>query len=202
MPEEVPTDGRHTTRNLLKHLYGLMPVPGTDALADGELLRRFTLHGEEVAFAALVRRHGPLVLQVCQRLLHDPNTAEDVFQATFLVLARKAKRSRKPEAVGSFLYGVAYRLARRAHMKSRHGRSMKSVVSLRRPLDPLAEVSGRELLAILEDELNRLPAKYRLPLVLCCLQGRTRDEAAGHLGLALRTLQRVSNRAAPSCIPA
>ncbi len=105
--------------NLLKHLYGLMPVPGTDALADGELLRRFTLHGEEVAFAALVRRHGPLVLQVCQRLLHDPNTAEDVFQATFLVLARKANALRKPEAVGSFLYGVAYRLARRRACRSR-----------------------------------------------------------------------------------
>jgi RNA polymerase sigma factor (sigma-70 family) len=176
--------------NLLKHLYGLMPVPGTDTLSDAELLRRFTTHGEEVAFAALVRRHGPLVLQVCQRLLHDPATAEDVFQATFLVLARKASSLRKPEAIGSFLYGVAYRLARRARVEAarRHSRERQCLAAP--PADPLAEVSGRELLAVLEGELNRLPSKYRLPLMLCCLQGRTRDEAAEQLGLALRTLQR------------
>ncbi|HWG47811.1 MAG TPA: sigma-70 family RNA polymerase sigma factor [Gemmataceae bacterium] len=176
--------------NLLKHLYSLMPVQGTETLTDAELLRRFTTRGEEVAFAALVRRHGPLVLQVCQRLLHDPNTAEDVFQAAFLILARKANSLRKPEAVGSFLYGVAYRLARRARVEVARQQFHEKHHLVPPPADPLAEVSGRELLALLEDELNRLPSKYRLPLVLCCLQGRTRDEAAGQLGLALRTLQR------------
>jgi RNA polymerase sigma factor (sigma-70 family) len=176
--------------NLLKHLYGLLPPQGTDRLSDAELLGRFSSSRDETAFAALVRRHGPLVLQVCQRLLHDPATAEDVFQAAFLVLARKGHTLRKPEAVGSFLYGVAYRLAHRARVEAARRKDRERHYLPGSAPDPLAELSGRELLAVLEGELNRLPSKYRLPLVLCCLQGCTRDEAAEQLGLALRTLQR------------
>jgi RNA polymerase sigma factor (sigma-70 family) len=175
---------------LLKHLYHLARADGSEALTDGELVQRFVACGEEAAFAALVRRHGPLVLQVCQRLLHDPHTAEDVFQAAFLVLARKAGTLRKPEAVGSFLYGVAYRLAHRARVEAARRRRYESLHAAAPPADPLAEVSGRELLAVLESELDRLPARYRTPLALCCLHGRTRDEAARQLGWSLRTLER------------
>lgn len=176
--------------HLLKHLYHLARVDGTEALTDGELVERFAASGDEAAFAALVRRHGPLVLQVCQRLLEDTHTAEDVFQAAFLVLARKAGRLRKPETVGSFLYGVAYRLAQRARADAARRRILECRHASAPPADPLAEVSGRELLAVLEGELDRLPAKYRLPLALCCLYGRTRDEAARQLGWSLRTLER------------
>ena len=176
--------------HLLKHLYHLARADGTEALTDGELVQRFAACGEEAAFAALVRRHGPLVLQVCQRLLDDTHTAEDVFQAAFLVLACKAGTLRKPETVGSFLYGVAYRLAQRARADAARRRRHESRQAAAPPADPLAEVSGRELLAVLEDELDRLPAKYRTPLALCCLHGRTRDEAARQLGWSLRTLER------------
>jgi RNA polymerase sigma factor (sigma-70 family) len=176
--------------HLLKHLYHLARADGTEALTDGELVQRFAACGEEASFAALVRRHGPLVLQVCQRLLEDTHTAEDVFQAAFLVLARKAGTLRKPETVGSFLYGVAYRLAQRARADAARRRRHESRQAATPPADLLAEVSGRELLAVLEGELDRLPAKYRTPLALCCLHGRTRDEAARQLGWSLRTLER------------
>jgi RNA polymerase sigma factor (sigma-70 family) len=176
--------------SLLRYLDALAERRSTEGLADGELLRRFATRGDESSFAALVRRHGPFVLQVCRRLLADPHTAEDVFQATFLVLARRANFLRKPEAVGSFLYGVAYRLARRARVESARRRLHERRHLTPPPADPLAEVSGRELFAVLEDELNALPWKYRLPLELCCMQGRTRDEAARQAGWSLRTLQR------------
>jgi RNA polymerase sigma factor (sigma-70 family) len=176
--------------DLLRHLHGLTRIAGVDALDDAELLQRFAAQGEEAAFAALVRRHGPLVLQVCQRLLADPHTTEDVFQATFLVLARKANSLRKPDTVGCFLYGVAYRLACRARAESVRRQIHERRHRVPPPADPLAEVSGRELLAVLEGELNRLPEKFRSPLVLCCLQGRTRDEIARQLKWSLRTLQR------------
>lgn len=119
--------------DLLRHLPGLMRKTSVDGLGDAELLRRFAEQGEEAAFAALVRRHGPLVLQVCQRLLADPHTAEDVFQATFLVLARKASSLRKPDAVGCFLYGVAYRLACRCGPSLSGGRFTNAAIAARRP---------------------------------------------------------------------
>jgi RNA polymerase sigma factor (sigma-70 family) len=176
--------------DLLRHLHTLERARGMETLDDRELLRRFAAGSEEPAFAVLVRRHGPLVLQVCRRLLADPHSAEDVFQATFLVLARRANSLRKPDAVGSFLYGVAYRLACRARTEAARRQFHERRHRVPPPADPLAEVSGRELLTALEEELNRLPEKYRSSLVLCYLQGRTRDEVARQLGWSLRTLQR------------
>src|SRR5262249_51210695 len=99
---------------VLRHLHTLVNGPGGEEFSDGQLLRRFAAGREEAAFQALVRRHGPLVLGVCRRLLHHPPDVEDAFQAAFLILARKADSIRKQNSVGSWLYGVAYRVADRA----------------------------------------------------------------------------------------
>src|SRR5579883_2343960 len=97
---------------ILRHLRQLVATPHTRSLGDRQLLERFTRHHDEAAFEALMERHGAMVLGVCRRVLHDDHAAEDVFQATFLVLARDAGAIRRPESVGSWLFGVAYRLAR------------------------------------------------------------------------------------------
>lgn len=175
---------------LLQHVRGLVVAQATDKLLDRQLLERFTERGEEAAFAALVRRHGPLVLGVCRRVLHDWHDAEDAFQATFLVLARKAGSIAKSEALGSWLYKVAYRVAVRARGQAalRHARERQA--GPRMQADPLAEVTGRELLTVLDEELHRLPERYRAPLVLYYLQGQARDRVARQLGWSLRTVCR------------
>src|SRR5690242_10950439 len=112
-----------------EHLRTLSAVARTESLPDGELLQRFVAGRDEEAFAALVRRHGPMVLRVCQRVLHDAHAAEDVFQATFLVLSRKAASLHRPGSVSSWLHGVAHRLALKARGQSarqriREGRAL------------------------------------------------------------------------------
>src|SRR5437762_375955 len=102
---------RSQAQSLLQHLYQLVGAAATDPLTDTELVQRFVTQHDDQAFAALVRRHGPVVLRLCRRLLHHEQDAEDAFQATFLVLARKAATVRSHGSVGSWLYGVAYRLA-------------------------------------------------------------------------------------------
>jgi RNA polymerase sigma factor (sigma-70 family) len=168
---------------LAKHLHALSTAAQADRLPDGELLRCFVAGCDEDAFAALVRRHGPMVLRVCRRILHDSHDAEDVFQATFLVLNRKAGSLRRRDSVGCFLHGVAYRLALKARTQLAQQRlhEKRAVVEKQR-VDPLAELTVREAQAILDEELVRLPEKTRAPLVLCCLEGETRDEAARILG--------------------
>jgi RNA polymerase sigma factor (sigma-70 family) len=174
---------------LLAHLQHL----AAPAVSDAALLTRWLTKREEAAFAALVARHGPMVLGVCRRILGDAQHAEDVFQATFLVLARKAARLRRPEALSSFLYGVALRLAR----KARSVAARRSLIPLHpeapEPVDPsphpLDVLSGRELLTLLDTELARLPEVYRLPLLLCVLQGRTLEEAARQLGWSIGSLR-------------
>jgi RNA polymerase sigma factor (sigma-70 family) len=161
---------------------------------DGELLARFVRRRDEAAFAALVRRHGAMVFGVARRQLREPADAEDVLQATFLLLARRAGAIRRPDSVGCWLYGVALRLARRSLVttarrrlhETRAGRADR-VASNRS--DPPAELSLREARLALDEELARLPEKYRAPLVLCCLEGRTRDEAAGQLGWSVGLLK-------------
>ncbi|MGH7172356.1 MAG: sigma-70 family RNA polymerase sigma factor, partial [Gemmataceae bacterium] len=129
------------------------------------------------------RRHGPMVLRVCQRVLHDRHAAEDAFQATFLVLSRKAASLRCADSVGCWLHGVASRLAQNARrQRARRHRHESQAAIDKHADDPLAELSVREAQTILDEELARLPEKYRAPLVLCCLEGRTRDEAARQLG--------------------
>lgn len=160
--------------------------------ADADLLLRWVRQRDEDAFAALVARHGPMVLAVCRRVLGDAHDAEDVFQATFLVLARKAASLRHPEALAGWLHGVASRLALKARaVSARRGARAHFLAS--DPADsqpgPLDLVSLRELLALIDREIGELREVYRLPLVLCDLEGRTQEEAAEMLGWTLGSLR-------------
>ena len=151
--------------------------------SDRELLQRFADRRDEEAFAELLRRHGPLVLHTCRRVLHDHHAAEDVFQAAFLTLARRAGARAWHDSVANWLYTVAYRLALKVRGHTARRLAREQQMSPRPPApDPLAEVTGRELCAALDEELSRLPTRYRVPLLLCCLQGLPRDEAARQLG--------------------
>jgi RNA polymerase sigma factor (sigma-70 family) len=156
--------------------------------ADGQLLERFLASRDEAAFEALVRHHGRMVLGVCRRVLGNHHDAEDAFQATFLVLVRKAASVRRRAAVGSWLYGVAYRTALEA--KGRLARRRVRERQVRDMLQPTAEPEEalRELLPVLDRELSRLPEHYRSAVVLCDLEGKTRGEAARLLGVPESTL--------------
>jgi RNA polymerase sigma factor (sigma-70 family) len=180
---------------LLHHLRRLAAVGGPAGPSDGELLHRFAAAGDTTAFEALLRRHGPMVLGVCRRVLRHEQDAEDAFQATFLTLARRAAAVRKHESVGSFVYGVAYRQANNL----RAARARRAVREARaappRAADPLDEITVREAQELLDAELSRLPERLRAPLVLCCLEGLARDVAARQLGLPLRTFKARLERA-------
>jgi RNA polymerase sigma factor (sigma-70 family) len=145
------------------------------------LLERFAALRDESAFAELVRRHGGMVLSVARSVLNDAHGAEDVFQATFLVLARKAASVRKRESVGSWLYGVAYRIARNVRLSAARRRRRERAVSGTAAVAAGEEAMTRELRPLFAEELNRLPEKYRAPLVLCYLEGKTNEEAAREL---------------------
>jgi RNA polymerase sigma factor (sigma-70 family) len=172
------------TKLLLPHLCRLLARHDTSVLSDGQLVERFHRHGEEAAFAELVRRHGPMVLGVCRNILHNLHDAEDAFQATFLVLARKAGAIRRQEAVAGWLFRVASHVASQA--AARNATRPRCIPELEgidmTASDPLLDLTVRELRRALYEELERLPEKYRGPLVLCYLQGRTQDEAARELG--------------------
>ncbi|HEY7156402.1 MAG TPA: sigma-70 family RNA polymerase sigma factor [Gemmataceae bacterium] len=156
-------------------------------LTDGELMERFLSQRDEAAFEGLLRRHGPMVLAVCRRILRNNADAEDAFQATILVLLRKAPSIDPPEAVGNFLYGVAYRIAQRARAANAKRRvKEKEAQSMVRP--EASEEIDEHLLALLDRELHGLPDKYRTPIVLCELEGKTRKEAARLLGWAEGTV--------------
>ncbi|HMF17924.1 MAG TPA: sigma-70 family RNA polymerase sigma factor, partial [Gemmataceae bacterium] len=158
-------------------------LPATDA----QLLACFVADRDEAAFASLVRQHGPMVLGVCRRVLHDLHAAEDAFQATFLVLARKAGSIRKPELLANWLYGVAYRTALKAKCTAakRQARE-RQVVNMTAAVRE--ESSRDDLRLLLDEELSRLPDKYRLPIVLCGLEGKTNEEAARQLGCPRETI--------------
>jgi RNA polymerase sigma factor (sigma-70 family) len=175
---------------ILRHVRQLVAADPTDRLTDQQLLDRFTARREEAAFAALVRRHGPLVLGVCRRVLFNWHDAEDAFQATFLTLARKAGAIGKRESVGGWLYQVAYHLSVKARVRAATRQRHEGQVDYRTAADPLEEVTGRELLGVLDEEVQKLPERLRAPVVLCYLEGRTRDEAARQLGWSLGTFKR------------
>jgi RNA polymerase sigma factor (sigma-70 family) len=175
---------------VIDHIRRLTRAPAGEDLTDRQLLQRFAAGHDEVAFAALVRRHGRLVLGVCRRVLRQEQDAEDAFQATFLVLARKAGSVRWQESVGGWLHKVARRVARDA--RERAGRRLARERSVAELPDVAAPQDGaaRELGALLDEELLRLPECHRTPLLLCYLEGASREQAAGRLGLPLRTLER------------
>jgi RNA polymerase sigma factor (sigma-70 family) len=149
-----------------------------DGLTDADLLRRFATDRDQAAFATLVERHGPLVLSVCRRVLGTVQDAEDAFQATFLVLARKAGVIRDPGLLGNWLYGVASRIARKARVglskRHMHEKQVRMLPSIEAPAAAVPD----DVAPILDEELNRLPEKYRVALVLCYLEGKTNEEAA------------------------
>jgi RNA polymerase sigma-70 factor (ECF subfamily) len=163
-------------------------LPGGDDLSDGQLLARFITQHDEAAFAALVKRHGPMVLGVCRRLLGNVHDADDAFQATFLVLVHKAASLKSHELVGNWLYGVACNTARAARAKNSRRRSReKQVIAMPEPaLTPPDDWS--EVRPLLDQELSRLRDVYREAIVLCDLEGKTRKEAANKLGIPDGTL--------------
>jgi RNA polymerase sigma factor (sigma-70 family) len=173
-------------------LHELCDASDGDSVSDGELLAAFVRRRDADAFAGLVRRHGPMVLGVCRRVLGDQHDAEDAFQAAFLVLARRATAIVPRDRVGNWLYGVAYRTALEARrMAARRRAAEARLKSVARPNE--REAIGSDVSALLDEELSRLPDRLRLPVVLCDLEGRTRRDVAKQLGIPDGTL---SNRLA------
>lgn len=161
----------------------------TGQARDRELIERFVSVHDGAAIDALIQRHGPMVLRVCQAVLRDVHAAEDAFQATFLVLVRKAGAIRKQQSVASWLYKVAYRVALRASAVAAKRREREMQAPVRPTEDPLNDITWRELQAVFAEEVQRLAEKHRAPVVLCCLEGRTRDEAAQQLGWSVSVLK-------------
>jgi RNA polymerase sigma factor (sigma-70 family) len=173
---------------VLQHIRQLIGVRQGSDVTDRQLLERFAAQQDESAFSALLQRHGPMVLGVCQRVLGHVHDAEDAFQATFLVLARKATAVPWHDSVGNWLYGVAWRVALKVRTAAarqttceRQGRKMEAT-------EPSDEQTWRELRPVLDEELNQLPAKYRAPLVCCYLEGKSVEEAAQELGCPRGTI--------------
>ncbi len=169
--------------SLLQHVRRLAATTASDE----QLLADFLARRSDDAFAAILGRHGPMVLNVCRRILHDAHAAEDVFQATFLVLADRAGAIHRRASLAGFLHGVASRLAVRARRRSMQ--SLPAAVC-DKAAGPPEELAWKEMLGILDHELGQLSDPYRVPLVLCHLEGRTQDEAARQLGWSLNTLRR------------
>jgi RNA polymerase sigma factor (sigma-70 family) len=162
---------------------------------DRQLLERFAAGGDQAAFAALVERHGPMVLGLCRRVLHNAHDAEDAFQAAFLVLVQKARALGQPERLGNWLYGVAYRTAVKARTRSARQRARERRATPRPPAHPESAADCPDLRPALDEEINRLPEKYRAAFVLCCLEGTSNEEAGRLLGCPTGTVQSRLSRA-------
>jgi RNA polymerase sigma factor (sigma-70 family) len=173
---------------LIRHIRRLVGGDFPEQGSDGDLLRLYAAEHDDAAFAAVVQRHGPMVWKACHRALRDHQDAEDVFQATFLVLARKAGAVHWRDSVAGWLYAVALRLAAKARCQAAR-RPLTAAVEPPAP-DPFAALSARDLLTALDEEMAALPERFRGPAVLCWLEGRTQQEAARLLGLPLITLRR------------
>jgi RNA polymerase sigma factor (sigma-70 family) len=165
-------------------------------VSDEHLLARFVAERDEEAFAGLVHRHGPMVFGVCARVLGATPDAEDAFQAVFLVLARKARSLREPAALGNWLYGAAHRTACKARVAVARRRERESSAAMPTQSETLGDTDRRELRQALDDELNKLPEKYRTAVVLCYLEGQSQTEAARQLRCPRKT---VTTRLARAC---
>jgi RNA polymerase sigma factor (sigma-70 family) len=187
-PGTTRYEGVNDMNRVLWHLRRAALLSAGDGPSDAQLLESFLARRDEAAFEALLRRHGPMVLGVCRRVLRNTHDAEDAFQATFLVFARKAGSIRSRQVVASWLYGVAYRTAMKARaMNAKRRAKERQAAEMGHPDIPAGE-TGEELLAQLDYALSRLPDKYRVPVVLCDLEGRSRKEVARLLGLPEGTL--------------
>jgi RNA polymerase sigma factor (sigma-70 family) len=209
---------------VVRHLRGVLGARATTGLAETDLWERYVLTRDELAFEGLLCKHGPMVLGVCRRILRQEQDAEDAFQATFLVLVRKAASLRSPQTLSNWLYGVARRTALEARTTASRRRAREAVLPSRLRTSDEPD----DLRPVLDEELGRLPDRYRVAVVLCDLEGLTRKEAAGQLGwaegtvasrlargrslLAKRLARRgfagalasaaLASSAAPACVPA
>ncbi len=177
-----------------RHLGRIFGGGSAVGLTDGELLERFAHRRDESAAAAfeiILARHGAMVLAVCRQVLGDEHAAEDAFQATFLVLVRRAGtlRVRAPGSIGPWLHGVAYRIAIKARQGAARGRARERRAARPEVGEISAAIEQAELQALLHEEIDRLPAKYRAPIVLCYFEGRTHDEAAAALRWPVGTVR-------------
>src|SRR5439155_14960302 len=167
---------------VLRRLHQMLERPAVAHLGDAELLRRFVPERDEAAFAVLTQRHAATVWGVCRRILGHQEDAEDAFQATFLVLVRRAAAIREAHLVGPWLHGVACRVAAKAKTyadwRRRRERELPEVVAAADD----DELQWRELRPLLDEEVNRLPERYRAPVILCYFQGKGYQEAARLLG--------------------
>ncbi|MFO0960587.1 MAG: sigma-70 family RNA polymerase sigma factor [Isosphaeraceae bacterium] len=170
----------------IRRLWGLGAVSG---LREGALLDRFLRFEDDTAFEAILSQHGPMVLSVCRRFLRDPHDVEDAFQATFLILVRKASGLRDREALGPWLYGVAYRVAVRARSRTKAYGEDQSEPADTRTETPGSAIERAEAAEALHEELARLAAIYRDPIVLCHLEGLTHDQAAERLDWPVGTVR-------------
>jgi RNA polymerase sigma factor (sigma-70 family) len=175
-------------RSVVSCVRTLAAARQAEDLSDQQLLQRFARDNDATAFRALVERHGRRVFSVCRHVLQHTQDAEDAFQATFLVLARKARAIRKRQALASWLHGVAYRIAMRAKRDAARRRNHEPRAGAAPHADAPTELSWREVQAILDGEIQRLPERERAALVLCCLDGLSRVEAARQLHVKEGTL--------------
>jgi len=174
--------------SVLSQLRRVILRHGEGGLNDGQLLDRFIHHRDETAFEVLVWRHGPMVLGVGRRVLHNLDEAEDILQATFLSLVRQARSIRRREALAGWLYQVAYRLALRARQQKKNRSQSQVALSEVAAAAPSSDDPGQEELHLLDEELQRLPEKYRIPLVLSYLQGMTNQEIAVRMTCPIGTV--------------
>jgi RNA polymerase sigma factor (sigma-70 family) len=187
----MPTPALSSVVQLLRHAAASQL---RDERADAELLARFARDEDRAAFEVLVHRHGPLVWSVCRRLLARTEDAEDAFQAAFLVLLRRAPSIRQGDLLGNWLYGVAYRVAVRARARSARRGALEKQGLTPEPATTGEEPAG-DWQRLLHEEVFRLPEKYRRPIVLCYLGGKTNEQAAGDLGWPVGTVKGRLSRA-------
>jgi RNA polymerase sigma factor (sigma-70 family) len=178
-----------TSKTLLSRAIRSAIAIGIASENDRDLLRRFADTGDQQAFAHLFRRHFGLVFGVCHRALSNAQDAEDACQATFLILARKARSADWQQSLANWLYTTARRVSRNVLVTAQRRLRREKRAAVPESVQAVDQMTGRELLAVLDEELDRLPPRFREPLVLCYLQGLTRDEAANRLGVPLSTLK-------------
>lgn len=173
---------------VLRFLDNMACEPKAMGCSDSELLSRFAQREDAIAFSVLLHRHAPMVLQVCERALGNEHDAEDAFQATFLILARKAVSIRQSGSVASWLYGVALRTAKNLKRAKAIQRKQEAQAPPAQACEPSTELLWNEIRPILDCEISHLPNRYRQPVILCYLEGRTNDEAAEELGCTRGTI--------------